>query len=49
MVRDKVKKFAQLAVTNTPNQNQDGQFYPVPAYKVLFAYVRSCLCRGKSR
>jgi|UniRef100_A0A7S4D2Y9 replication factor C subunit 2/4 len=35
VVRDKVKKFAQLAVTNTPNQNQDGQFYPVPAYKII--------------
>jgi len=36
VVRDKVKKFAQLAVTSAPNQKQqDGKFYPVPAYKVV--------------
>lgn len=35
VVREKVKKFAQLAVTSAPNQTQGGVFYPVPPYKVI--------------
>eukprot|EP00667_Euglena_gracilis_P017145 EG_transcript_18035 len=35
VIREKVKKFAQLAVTTSPNQSQNGKFYPVPPYKVV--------------
>lgn len=43
MVRDKIKKFAQLAVTTAPNQTQNGKFYPVPPYKVLPRCLPHCL------
>eukprot|EP01012_Entosiphon_sulcatum_P041174 TRINITY_DN54988_c0_g1_i1.p1 TRINITY_DN54988_c0_g1~~TRINITY_DN54988_c0_g1_i1.p1 ORF type:complete len:380 (-),score=78.49 TRINITY_DN54988_c0_g1_i1:2-1111(-) len=36
VVRSKIKKFAQSAVTHKPNQQQsDGKWYPVPSYKVI--------------
>jgi replication factor C subunit 2/4 len=35
VVREKVKKFAELAVTTAPNQTHNGKFHPVPPYKVI--------------
>eukprot|EP00906_Rhabdomonas_costata_P028776 RCo040683 len=35
VVRQKLKKFAQVAVSSNPNQTQGGKFYPVPSYKVI--------------
>eukprot|EP00756_Hemistasia_phaeocysticola_P010299 Hpha_TRINITY_DN15007_c0_g3::TRINITY_DN15007_c0_g3_i1::g.124128::m.124128/K10755/RFC2_4; replication factor C subunit 2/4 len=35
VIRKKVKTFAQAAVGASPQQMQDGTFYPVPPYKII--------------